>query len=158
MFDRSAILHLNTPDETSALAKTIAARLGPGDVVLLSGDVGAGKTHFARSVILDLLAIPEDVPSPTYTLVQTYPGPKCDIWHADLYRLTDTNEVDELGLIDAFLQAICLIEWPDRLGDQTPVDALHLHFDVPHGDDRRLLGLCWSNPDWDRKLGDLCHV
>ncbi|SLN43877.1 tRNA threonylcarbamoyladenosine biosynthesis protein TsaE [Roseovarius litorisediminis] len=158
MSEHTAHLHLNSPEETSALAASIAPRLGPGDVLLLSGDVGAGKTHFARSLILALLTKPEDVPSPTYTLVQTYPGRNCEIWHADLYRLTDTGEVDELGLLDAFSQAICLVEWPDRLGDQAPATALHLHFDVPHGDDRRVLTLSWDSPEWDSTLKDICNV
>ena len=73
------------------LAAALARRLVPGDTVLLEGDVGAGKTHFARGVILALLDVPEDIPSPTYTLVQTYDGRTGEIWHADLYRLTTSS-------------------------------------------------------------------
>lgn len=72
--------------------------------------------------------MPEDVPSPTFTLVQTYEADEVEIWHADLYRLSDPGEVLELGLDAAFESAICLIEWPDRLGDAAPEDTLKLTF------------------------------
>ena len=121
-------LTLASPDATCAFAQALGSRLSAGDVLLLSGGVGAGKTHFARCLIRALLPTPEDVPSPTYTLVQTYPGPTCEIWHADLYRLSDATEVIELGLAEAFENAIALVEWPDRLGDLAPSDALALEF------------------------------
>lgn len=93
---------------------------------MLEGAIGAGKSFFARALILSLLEEPEDVPSPTFTLVQTYDAPKFEIWHCDLYRLTSPFEAQELGLEDAFEDALCLIEWPDRLGDLAPQDALVL--------------------------------
>src|SRR6056297_880475 len=95
-------LRLISPDATCGLAQALALRLGAGDVLLLSGPVGAGKTHFARCLIRALTTPGEDVPSPTYTLVQTYPGPVAEIWHADLYRLTDPAEIVELGVAEAF--------------------------------------------------------
>ena len=107
-------LTLHDADQTARLAVTLGRALTAGDVVLLTGDVGAGKTHFARALIQSLLAVPEDVPSPTFTLVQTYDAPAAAIWHADLYRLTSVYEIEELGLTDAFSDAICLVEWPDR--------------------------------------------
>ncbi len=142
------------PDQTCAIARRLAPCLTPGDVLLLTGDIGAGKTHFARCLIQSLLPVPEDVPSPTYTLVQTYPGPGTEIWHADLYRLSDTNEVFELGLIDAFDSAICLIEWPDRLGDLAPVGALHLTLSALADPDARLLTFEWHDPDWSLRMRD----
>ena len=145
-------LQLSTPKETCVLARSLGPILAPGDVVLLSGGVGAGKTHFARCLILSLLEAPEDVPSPTYTLVQSYDTPAGEIWHADLYRLTDVGEVDELGLSQAFADAICLVEWPDRLGDQAPASALSLSLDVPSGDDKRVARLEWEDPRWNEKL------
>ena len=145
-------LQLSSPEETCALARSLGHILAPGDVMLLSGGVGAGKTHFARCLILSLLEAPEDVPSPTYTLVQSYDTPVGEIWHADLYRLTDVGEVDELGLSQAFADAICLVEWPDRLGDQAPVSALSLSLDVPTGDDKRVARLEWEDPRWNEKL------
>lgn len=97
-------------------------------MLLLDGPIGAGKTHLARALIQARLPNPEDVPSPTFTLVQTYDAGDVEIWHADLYRLSHPDEVLELGLDDAFDTALCLIEWPDRLGSLTPEKALRLRF------------------------------
>ncbi len=122
------------------------------DVILLIGDVGAGKTHFARALIQSLLDAPEDVPSPTFTLVQTYAIAGPDIWHADLYRLTSTSEIEELGLIDAFETEICLVEWPDRLGPLTPQTALTLHLSDGDTDEARRIEASWTDPRWDSRL------
>ncbi|MBY6113959.1 tRNA (adenosine(37)-N6)-threonylcarbamoyltransferase complex ATPase subunit type 1 TsaE [Mameliella alba] len=149
MTTRHASLTLPSPDATCALAQRIGAALGPGDVLLLSGEIGAGKTHFARCLIQSLLDTPEDVPSPTFTLVQTYDTTAGELWHADLYRLTGPDESIELGLTEAFDSAICLVEWPDRLEDLTPSDALHLHFTAGADDDSRSLTLDWQTPRWD---------
>ena len=145
-------LTLHDADQTARLAVTLGRALTAGDVVLLTGDVGAGKTHFARALIQSLLAVPEDVPSPTFTLVQTYDAPAAAIWHADLYRLTSVYEIEELGLTDAFSDAICLVEWPDRLGDLRPEDALDLTLTVT-GDDTRRLSATWNHDKWPEKLG-----
>lgn len=149
------VLSSDNPETTIALARAIAPRLGVGDSILLSGPVGAGKTHFARGLILALLDTPEDVPSPTYTLVQTYDTARAEIWHADLYRLGDPAEVVELGLTDAFVNAICLVEWPDRLAELAPSDALHLSIRPGVHDDQRLLDFTWTSPAWADKLKDL---
>lgn len=125
-------IHLSGPDATARFAAAVAPLLAPGDVILLDGPIGSGKTHFARALIQSRLAAEgrpvEDVPSPTFTLVQTYDAGRREIWHADLYRLTHPDEVEELGLLDAFDEAICLVEWPDRLGDLLPGDALTMSF------------------------------
>ncbi|WP_288938771.1 tRNA (adenosine(37)-N6)-threonylcarbamoyltransferase complex ATPase subunit type 1 TsaE [uncultured Roseovarius sp.] len=155
MSERARTLHLNSPDRTCAVAQALAPHLTAGDVILLSGPVGAGKSHFARCLILALLDTPEDVPSPTYTLVQTYPGRSGEIWHADLYRLTDVGEIEELGLIEAFEHAICLVEWPDRLHELAPETALHIALESPDQDDTRTMRLEWSAQDWDAKLKDI---
>jgi len=128
----SPIFRIDLPDAdaTAALGQRLATLLHAGDVILLEGPIGAGKTHFARALIqarLARLGRHEDVPSPTFTLVQVYEA-QPDIWHADLYRLTHPDEVIELGLEEAFETAICLIEWPDRLGALSPEKALHLQF------------------------------
>ncbi|SFL77724.1 tRNA threonylcarbamoyladenosine biosynthesis protein TsaE [Shimia aestuarii] len=120
----------------------------PGDVLLLQGDIGAGKTHFARALIQSLLSEPEDVPSPTFTLVQTYETPGSEIWHADLYRLTSPDEVVELGLTDAFEDAICLVEWPDRLAELAPQSALRLDFSLGDTEGQRKLTLSWQTGRW----------
>jgi tRNA threonylcarbamoyladenosine biosynthesis protein TsaE len=140
-----------SPDATAELARQIGARLSAGDVLLLSGEIGAGKTHFARSLILSLLDAPEDVPSPTFTLVQTYQTQAGEIWHTDLYRLTDPDEAVELGLDEAFETAICLVEWPDRLDDLTPAKALSLGFEA-RDDDSRTITLSASDASWDARL------
>ncbi|MEY3306217.1 MAG: hypothetical protein RLZZ413_255, partial [Pseudomonadota bacterium] len=105
-------LYLAAPDDTARLGRWLATCLRPGDTVLLQGPIGSGKSHLARSVIQSWLGRLEDVPSPTFTLVQTYGDGDAEIWHADLYRLSHPDEVNELGLEDAFGRAICLIEWP----------------------------------------------
>ena len=142
----------DSPEATHKVARALALRLSPGDVVLLEGDVGAGKTHFARGVIQALLHTPEDIPSPTYTLVQTYNGSSGEIWHADLYRLSDVSELEELGMTAAFDDAICLVEWPDRLGPVRPQTALTIEFKAPGQDEHRDLTFRWAAPEWCGKL------
>ena len=101
---------------TAALARMLAAQIAPPATILLDGPVGAGKTHFARAFIRARQGdAAEDVPSPTFTLVQTYADPMgTEIWHADLYRLTHPDELAELGLDEAMREAIVLVEWPDH--------------------------------------------
>jgi len=148
---------LTSPDQTAALAKHLGALLHAGDTLLLEGPIGAGKTHFARSLIQSRMDVIEDVPSPTFTLVQTYDLPDAEIWHADLYRLSGPQDVVELGLSDAFETAICLIEWPDRLGELKPAKALTLTLSQGETDDMRVLSLTWDAPSWDARLKGLSH-
>lgn len=148
MTQMSAAFTSTSPDETAQLATRLGTDLRAGDTLLLEGGIGAGKSHFARALILSRLAIPEDVPSPTFTLVQTYELPECDLWHADLYRLGDPDQIIELGLLDAFQSAICLIEWPDRLGSLAPTNALTIRLDDPEQTDTRLITLSWTDPRW----------
>lgn len=121
----SLTLDLPTEAATTALGQRLARLALPGDCILLEGPIGAGKSHLARAFIRARLGRAEEVPSPTFTLVQVYEA-DVEIWHADLYRLTHPDEVWELGLDDAFTRAICLVEWPDRLGQHLPEGALHI--------------------------------
>lgn len=118
---------VDLPDEaaTHALGQRIARLLRVGDVVCLSGGLGAGKTTLARAVI-SALAGEQDAPSPTYTLVQTYAAPDFDLWHFDLYRLNDPDQVFELGYEDALETGVSLIEWPERLAGTAPCDRLEI--------------------------------
>ncbi len=101
-------------EEMAALGAWLATHLRPGDIVLLKGNLGAGKTSFARGVIQALLDGAE-VPSPTFTLVQTYSAKDFEIWHFDLYRLQDESEIWELGIEEALESGVCLIEWPQSI-------------------------------------------
>lgn len=137
--------------ETSAFGRCLAPLLMPGDTLLLKGPIGAGKTHLARSIIQSRLAmkgIHEDVPSPTFTLVQTYFDGETEIWHADLYRLTDINELAELGLDEALDDAIVLIEWPERLGTATPDGALLIEMLEERG--KRRARFSSYSEEWER--------
>jgi tRNA threonylcarbamoyladenosine biosynthesis protein TsaE len=121
---------IELPDETAtaALAARIAAVARPGDVIALRGELGAGKTSFARAFIRARGCREEEVPSPTFTLVQQYEEP-CDkilIWHFDGYRLRDPEEAWELGIEDAFRDGVSLIEWPERLGGLIPARRLEI--------------------------------
>ncbi len=113
--------------ETTSLAAQVAAVLQPGDVLTLSGDLGAGKTTFARALI-QACGIHEDVPSPTFTLVQTYTTARFEIFHFDLYRLKAPEEVEEIGLDEAFADGVAVIEWPEKAASYMPRVRLDLHF------------------------------
>ena len=146
-------LTLKSPQDTAEIATRLGGALQPGDTILLEGSIGSGKTHFARALIQSTLMKPEDVPSPTYTLVQVYETQIGDIWHSDLYRLASVEEIEELGLVDAFDTSICLIEWPEKLGPLTPQSALHVRFSTdPDDQDTRHVSLTWSDPKWNAKL------
>jgi tRNA threonylcarbamoyladenosine biosynthesis protein TsaE len=107
-------LHLPDDAATAELGRRLAAGLKPGDLVLLSGGLGAGKSALARAIIRQLLGEPEaDVPSPSFSLVQPYAAPIGPVLHADLYRLASEREIDELGLFDT-QAAIVIVEWPER--------------------------------------------
>ena len=144
---------LSSAQDTTDLATQIGRGLSAGDCLLLEGGIGAGKTHFARSLIQSLLEFPEDVPSPTFTLIQIYDTTKGELWHADLYRLGSVDDVVELGLDDAMSSAICLIEWPDRLAELTPEHALTLSFSLDETlADTRYLKFAWTDQKWSNLL------
>jgi tRNA threonylcarbamoyladenosine biosynthesis protein TsaE len=114
------IIISHSEEETAQAARKMAAELRSGDVLLLRGELGAGKSIFARALIQSLCGEETIVPSPTFTLVQTYEAPEFTLWHFDLYRLNAAEEVYELGIEEALQRGVCLIEWPDRLGVHLP--------------------------------------
>ena len=124
---------------TEALGATLAARLEPGDVVGLKGDLGAGKTTLARAIIRAAAADPDlIVPSPTFTLVEVYDTPRGAYWHFDLYRLDEPEQVYELGWEEALAEGIVLLEWPERLGRLLP-KHLSVTLELASDDGRRAI-------------------
>ena len=124
-----------------ALGRALAERLQPGDVIALSGDLGAGKTTLARAILAGL-GHEGEVPSPTFTLVQTYEDLRLPVAHVDLYRLDLPEEADALALDDFLVDGALLVEWPERLGRKIWPERLWLRLDGAGGADRRLTWDC----------------
>lgn len=130
-------LFLADDDATADLGRRLATMLRPGDLVLLEGDLGAGKTALARSVIRSLVGDGAlDVPSPSFALVQPYEANGTPVLHADLYRISNPREVDELGLFDR-ADAIVLVEWPERSDEVVERATATIRLVVPRGGDGR---------------------
>ena len=127
---------------TEALAATFASRLAPGDVIALTGDLGAGKTVFARALIAALgKAAGIDVghvPSPTFTLVQLYELPDFTVYHFDLYRLEFPDDVWETGIEDAFAEGVSVIEWADRIDGLLPAGVIRVDLGFGEGETARI--------------------
>ncbi len=135
------------------LGARIAAGLHVGDAVALEGDLGAGKTTLARA-ILHALGVTEDVPSPTFTLVQTYETARLPVRHYDLYRIENPSEVEELGLDEALDEGAALIEWPERALSWLPADRLHVALRLKDGARSALV----SGPSrWGSAIAELNH-
>lgn len=120
------IAHLDDDGATARLGEAIARVLGPREAVCLTGPLGAGKSTLARALIRALTNPDEEVPSPTFTLVQTYDGPRFPVAHFDLYRLNSPDEAYEIGLEEALEDGAAVIEWPQRLQGQLPRDRLDI--------------------------------
>ncbi len=144
--------HLEDEAATQALGSDLARLVRPGEVIALFGDLGAGKTTLARSFIRALTTPEEEVPSPTFTLVQTYPAAPCPIWHFDLYRIADSSEIVELGWDEALQSGISLVEWPERLGQELPREALCVTLRQTQGESRDAL-LRGVKEIWGKRLG-----
>ena len=147
--------------KTLALASRLAPFLRAGDLIALEGPLGAGKSAFARALVRALLADQKaEVPSPTFTLVQPYERKNApDVYHADLYRLSDTQELYELGLEDARSDAIMLVEWPDRLDQDWRVTALNITFKISNelgygGENLRSI-MMNGDTTWQARLGEM---
>ncbi len=131
------VIEFQNEAETAAFGAKLATALRAGDVVRLEGPLGAGKSTLARGLIRAASGA-RDVPSPTFTLVETYETDDAAIWHFDLFRLEDRDEVWELGLEDALETGVALIEWPQRIEGMLPNEALRLVLSVKEGNVRQL--------------------
>lgn len=142
-------------DDTVALARRLAAGLKPGDVLCLHGDLGMGKSVFARGLIRAFSNKPDlEVPSPTFTLVQTYDTAAGDVWHFDLYRLKNPDEVYELGWEEGRANAIVIVEWPERLGYLMPPGRIDINLSQA-ADGARLLQITGETARVSDLLSDI---
>jgi tRNA threonylcarbamoyladenosine biosynthesis protein TsaE len=155
MIRRESAPHVDLPDlaATAAFGRRLAGLLRRGDVVALKGGLGVGKTTLARAIVAGLSPEAEDVPSPTFTLVQTYPAALSDgpaeLWHFDLYRLDRPDQVYELGIEDALAEGVSLIEWPELAAGLLPKERLlTIELQIANGEARRALiqgGAAWRD-------------
>ena len=146
---------IELPDEnaTAAFAARIAALARPGDIIALKGELGAGKTSFARAFI-GARGSGEEVPSPTFTLVQVYEFADATIWHFDCYRLRDPEEAWELDIEDAFRDGISLIEWPELLGSLLPPRRLEIAL-LPGNSPNARRAAIDAAPGWTDRIAHL---
>lgn len=150
--------YLDDIGATRVLAREIAPLFRTGDIITLVGNLGAGKTELCRAII-HALGYEEDVPSPTFSLLQIYEPPLNDtktpaVWHTDLYRLEDPEDVFELGLEDGYDSAITLIEWPDRMGDLLPSEHLQLELSMAAIEGSREIKIK-GGKSWNERLKEL---
>ncbi len=124
--------------ETKEFAKNFASKLGRGDVIVLSGDLGAGKTKFVEG-ILEYFGMQEEISSPTFTIVNEYHKDKIDIYHFDLYRLKDVYEFENIGGEEYFNKGICIFEWGELIEDILPNDYIKITIEKGNTDDERKL-------------------
>lgn len=139
---------------TDALGARIAASLRVGDAIALQGELGAGKTTLARA-ILRALGVSEVVPSPTFTLVQSYDTSRLTVRHFDLYRIVECAQLDELGIDEALDEGAALIEWPERAGPRLPDDALHVALSA---DDHVRRAHISGPQHWAKAFAGMTHV
>jgi tRNA threonylcarbamoyladenosine biosynthesis protein TsaE len=156
--DDASTFALDLPDEraTEALAARIAARARQGDVIALQGPLGSGKTSFARAFIRARFGRVDEVPSPTFTLVEIYGGDGAPVWHFDLFRVERPEDAWELGIEDAFAEGISLIEWPERLGALLPAERLGIALAFAEASEARIATLSPS-PAWSTRVAELRH-
>ena len=141
------------PDLTAVgkAAEKLAPLLHARDLILLQGELGAGKTTFARALLQDL-GIQEDVPSPTFTLLQIYETPHFPIYHFDFYRIKNETELEELGWEEALANGLVIAEWPERAESHFPKDRLVLHFKCDEKNERSLA--FEPHGEWIKRMKD----
>ncbi len=151
------ILALVDQEATERLGRAVAARLAAGEAVCLYGPLGAGKSTLARALVRALTSEDEEVPSPTFTLVQGYDGPRFPIAHFDLYRLRSPDEAYEIGLDEALDAGAALIEWPERLEGALPADRLDIHLEPGQSERARIARIegvgAWKGRDGFDEFG-----
>lgn len=137
---------------TLELGAALAGLLKPGDVIALHGGLGVGKTTLTRGLVRALVPGIDEVPSPTYTLVQAYDAPAFPIWHFDLYRLESPDEMEEIGW-DETPEGVAIVEWPEKAGKHLPAWRLDIVFDFEG--EHRLVSLQPHGEDWQARCDDL---
>lgn len=140
-----------TENDTQKTAAALAPLLQPGDIVALWGTLGVGKTAFSRYLIQHMTQTTQDVPSPTFTLLQVYDTDAFPIYHFDLYRLDKPTDVYELGIEDAFIEAVSLIEWPDKMGRLLP-KAKRLDIRIDVDGTTRLFTFDSADSSWQKRI------
>ncbi len=156
----SAHISIKNQDATRRFAGLLGGLLEAGDVLLLEGDLGAGKSALARAIIQTMpdtsgrIVLNEEVPSPTFTIVQTYEREVAEVWHFDLYRLSDAEELYEIGIEEALANHISLIEWPDRLAHLKPLEFLEIVIGFGTEEEARALELSGTK-NWRSRLETL---
>ncbi len=139
---------------TRRLAGILASYAHAGDIIALYGTLGAGKTAFTRFFIQSLTGEETEVPSPTFTLLQTYEAAAFEIFHYDLYRLEREEDVYDLGVEEAFYEAVNLIEWPEKMGKLLPVRKI-LKVEITCEGEERIFELSSENPSWEKRLNKM---
>ena len=145
----------NSEIETRAFAKKLAKKLKKGDIVVLTGELGSGKTKFVEG-FLSNFGLENEISSPTFTIVNEYDTPDFPIYHFDVYRLEDASEFYEIGGEEYFENGICIIEWGEIIQDAIPKDYIHIQFDRNDVDDNtRILNITSYGEKYDELLNKL---
>lgn len=154
--EKSVDIEVHDEMGTARVARAVARAAVSGDVIALHGDLGSGKTAFARAFIRELTTADEEVPSPTFTLVQTYAADGAELFHFDFYRIEDADEAWEIGIEEAFDGGISLIEWPERIAAFLPADRLDVSLECPSGGEETVRHITLAGgPGWADRLAGL---
>ncbi len=138
----------HSEQDTIAVAKDFATDLKNGNMIALYGDLGVGKSVFCRALIRALTHTPDlHVPSPTFSLLQTYETPDFDIWHFDLYRVENSEEIYEIGWEEALADGVSLIEWPERIEPLLPPETIKITFEETGDHSRKITIIPRQHPD-----------
>lgn len=148
-------IKIDRQSETEKIASQLAAHVQLGDVIALHGDLGVGKSVFARAFIRSLTSLDEEVPSPTFTLVQIYEAEAGELYHFDVYRLEQAEDALELGIEEAFNEGISLIEWPSKLGTYLPWDCLNIEINHDENNETSRVMNFSSNGTWMQRLKEI---